>query len=580
MKNSEPTQFGKYLLLDRIAFGGMAELYRAKIRGDKGFEKLVAIKKIYAHLHAQPEMVDAFIEEAKLAAFLQHANIVQIYDFGCLDDTYFIVMEYLRGRDLRSLGSRLQDTGGALGLNQSLYVAACACAGLEYAHHLCDMAGNPLNIVHRDVSPQNVFITYTGQVKILDFGLAKASGRHAKTESGALKGKLAYMAPEQAQGRTVDQRSDIFSLGIILYEMLTGRRMYEGDMLRLLRQAQEGDFVPAELIMPELPVALQGILQRMLAVDPGHRYASCTEILADIERCLADFSYRQQERQLGQLLCRLFAAEKQEEEKRLEALMQTAGTPVRALEGGFAGEGGVAPGSSVGQSKGVKPRFGKRWGLGLAAAALLLCLALGLWLRPDAVERGPVAGREAFQVRAFEKADGHSQAAGLDRPASNRPATAQDLKAREQEAEALMGQDSKAALALWQKIVGLQPDNVKALFNIGLIHIRQEAYPQAIADFQSVLVLAPDLPDALFNLGYASAQNGQYDQARISYQRAARLAPPYRDEILYNLAIVQEIQGDLPSALQNLEMAIEFNPRNRRALDYRRQLQSKYAKTP
>lgn len=276
--STEAIQFGKYTLLDRIAFGGMAELYRAKITGEQGFEKLVAIKKIYTHLHSQEEMVKAFVDEAKLAAYLQHANIVEVYDFGCLADTYFIVMEYLRGKDLRSISNRLQDVEQSLGLNNSLFIASSICAGLEYAHQLPDIAGTPLNIVHRDISPQNIFITYSGQVKILDFGLAKVAGRQSATEAGTLKGKLAYMAPEQAQGKPIDRRSDIFSLGILLYEMLSGRRMYEGDTLKLLRQAQNRSFVPPELIMPELPRSLQDTLQRMLAFITDDRFADCGEV--------------------------------------------------------------------------------------------------------------------------------------------------------------------------------------------------------------------------------------------------------------------------------------------------------------
>ena len=397
---SEAIQFGKYTLLDRIAFGGMAELYRAKITGEQGFEKLVAIKKIYTHLHSQEEMVQAFIDEAKLAAYLQHANIVEVYDFGCLQGTYFIVMEYLRGKDLRSISNRLQDADQSLGLNNSLFIASSICAGLEYAHQLPDIAGNPLNIVHRDISPQNIFITYSGQVKILDFGLAKVAGRQSATETGTLKGKLAYMAPEQAQGKAIDQRSDIFSLGIILYEMLSGRRMYEGDTLKLLRQAQNRSFVPPELIMPELPRSLQETLHGTLAFVPADRFSDCSQVLSALEGCQADFSYRSQERQLSRMVSDLFTEEKNLEEEKLAELLAGDGhTPpnpyvrpdTSLLESTGEGAAKLSAGSSVFERLRRSPAS---W-IGIGLGGLLLAAGLAFWYNRPVAPPPATCRREA-----------------------------------------------------------------------------------------------------------------------------------------------------------------------------------------
>ncbi len=579
--SSEAIQFGKYTLLDRIAFGGMAELYRAKIKGEQGFEKLVAIKKIYTHLHSQEEMVRAFIDEAKLAAYLQHANIVEVYDFGCLEDTYFIVMEYLRGKDLRSISNRLQDSDQSLGLNNSLFIASSICAGLEYAHQLPDIAGNPLNIVHRDISPQNIFITYRGQVKILDFGLAKVAGRQSATETGTLKGKLAYMAPEQAQGKTIDQRSDIFSLGIILYEMLSGRRMYEGDTLKLLRQAQNRSFVPPELIMPELPRSLQDILHRMLAFVPADRFNDCGEVLSALEGCQADLSYRSQERQLSRMVCDLFADDKQTEEEKLAVLLQESDD---ASPNPYVRPETTTPAPAVRRSlssrwsafKAFWCRSGiRRALLVVGLAGLVLVTGLMFWFRrPAAPPPKPAPEKTEFKARPYAETPKAPKKTDADE------AKAQDQAQRIQQALALMDTDVEAARKTWREILAAAPDNTEAHFNLGLLYLRSGEYQPAITTFHKVLMLQPQMPDALFNLGFAYAKSGRYDQAVENYSRAAALHPSYEDEILYNLATVLEIQGEWQKALQKLQTAIELNPENERARDYFEQLKHQYRQTP
>jgi len=187
----EAISFGKYLLLDRIAVGGMAELYRARITGEQGFEKLIAIKKLLFHLTEEEELVNAFIEEAKLAALLQHQNIAQIYDFGNMEGDYFIAMELLFGKDLRLTLNKSKEKNLPLDLEYALYISSRICAGLDYAHNMKDLEGRPLNIIHRDISPQNIFITYDGEVKILDFGIAKAGSKNTTTAQGVIKGMVA-----------------------------------------------------------------------------------------------------------------------------------------------------------------------------------------------------------------------------------------------------------------------------------------------------------------------------------------------------------------------------------------------------
>ncbi len=254
MPDFQPARFGKYILVEKLATGGMAQLYRAKILGVQGFEKLIAIKMILPHLAKEHELVSSFIDEAKLAALLNHQNIVQIYDFGSMEDSYFISMEYLFGKDLRGIATKSKEKNLPVSLEHALYIMSRVCSGLDYAHKLKDFQGKPLNIIHRDISPQNIFVTYEGDVKILDFGIAKAASQSTITQYGMIKGKVAYMSPEQAAGKFIDRRSDIFSAGILLYELVTGNRMFTGDStMQILAKVREAEFDPPESVTPGLP---------------------------------------------------------------------------------------------------------------------------------------------------------------------------------------------------------------------------------------------------------------------------------------------------------------------------------------
>ena len=319
MTKFEPKQFGKYQLLDKIAIGGMAELFRAKLTGAQGFEKLIAVKKILPNLSRESNLVTAFIDEAKLAALLHHENIIQIYDFGSMDDQYFIAMEYLFGKDLRTITRTARSKERALGLENILYIVSRICAGLDYSHHLRDLQGKPLNIIHRDINPQNILITYEGQVKIIDFGIAKAASHNTQTRENLIKGKLAYMSPEQANGQKIDHRSDIFSTGIILYELLAARRMFSGETMHVLSLVREAQYDPPEEVIPDLPSKLNAILSRALAKDPDERYQSAGEMLADIEEFMFELSLRPNARSFAGYIKELFEEEHAEEELALWA---------------------------------------------------------------------------------------------------------------------------------------------------------------------------------------------------------------------------------------------------------------------
>ena len=222
-------QFGQYALLERIAVGGMAEVWKARMRGVEGFQKTVAIKRILPHLTDSGDFVSMFVDEAKLAAQLSHPNIIHIYDLGKIGQHYYIAMEYVEGQNLRAILNARPRRAMPLPVGLDLLIGARLASALDYAHRKRDFDHREMGLVHRDVSPQNVLISYDGDIKLCDFGIAKAVANASRTQMGALKGKLQYMSPEQAWGRPVDPRSDIFSLGSLLFEMLTGRRLFTGD---------------------------------------------------------------------------------------------------------------------------------------------------------------------------------------------------------------------------------------------------------------------------------------------------------------------------------------------------------------
>jgi len=280
-------RFGQYTLQEKIAAGGMAEVWKARMRGVEGFQKTVAIKKILPHLTDNSEFIGMFIDEAKLAAQLSHPNIIHIYDLGKIGRDYYIAMEYVEGKDLRSIMNAARKKGMALPLGLALLIASRLASALDYAHRKRDFEGRELGLVHRDVSPQNVLITFEGDIKLCDFGIAKAVSKASQTQMGALKGKLQYMSPEQAWGKAVDARSDIFSLGAILFEMLTGERLFPGDNeMSVLEAVRGGRTRTAREISSAVPPEVDDIVRKALALDPEDRFASAGEIQARLESVL------------------------------------------------------------------------------------------------------------------------------------------------------------------------------------------------------------------------------------------------------------------------------------------------------
>ena len=303
--------YGQYEILERIASGGMAELYRARRSGVEGFQKIVAIKKILPHLADNEGFITMFADEAKLAAQLNHPNIVHIYDLGKIQGGgYFIAMEHVEGRDLRAILDSARELGTPLPVPLAVYIASKVASALDYAHRRRDADGRDLHIVHRDVSPQNILISYEGDIKLCDFGIAKAASKVSQTESGALKGKIQYMSPEQAWGKPIDRRSDLFSLGSVLYELLTEQKLFHGDSdMTVLENVRKANAEPPSVVNPDVPKALDAVVLRALAKEPEDRYANASDLLRDLEQVLYSYSPAPGSADLAIFLHRLQAEE-------------------------------------------------------------------------------------------------------------------------------------------------------------------------------------------------------------------------------------------------------------------------------
>ncbi len=304
-------RIGPYILIKRIARGGMGEVFLAWQSLPGGYDRPIIVKRILPHLSDNEKFVEMFLREAHTASRLQHENIVQIYQVGQEDGQYFIAMEYVEGKDLRSLLMRAAEKGMSLPHEVACYIITCVCRGLHYAHNKIGAGGEPLKLVHRDVSPQNILVSYEGSIRLIDFGIAKAAGFKSLTQPGTFKGKIAYMSPEQARGEHVDHRSDIFSAGMLLYELLTGGPFFSGstdyNILEQMREFSAKEKVDSKRDM--LPAPLQHVLETALQSERENRYAEILDLERDLDRFLHERNARNGASSLALHLNRLFAEE-------------------------------------------------------------------------------------------------------------------------------------------------------------------------------------------------------------------------------------------------------------------------------
>ena len=367
------TRFGKYTLIAKIGHGGMAEVFLAALDGPAGFTKLTVLKRLHPHLEDEPQLIGMFLDEARLAARLNHPHVVQTYEVGDVDGRHFLAMEYLEGQSLARLLKYATRKGEKIQMATAVRIFIDALDGLDYAHTLTDFDGTPLRVVHRDISPGNIFLTYDGQVKVLDFGIAKAGTQIMETRAGQVKGKFAYIAPEQARPGAHDHRADIWSMGVVFWEAFAGRRLFKGETeITTLQNALNAD-VPRLDTLVDVPTAVADIAERALQRDPEKRFESADAMKEALERLMIDLGWRVSRNDVGKCVAGYFTNERVEQRKVLEAFM--AGAPaedVQAVTASTAPEAesgitGVRPTDVAAMKKSRPP---------LKVAAVLLLAAL------------------------------------------------------------------------------------------------------------------------------------------------------------------------------------------------------------
>jgi eukaryotic-like serine/threonine-protein kinase len=306
-------------LLDRIAFGGMAEIYRAKTFDGSGQPHLVAVKRVLAHLAEDDDFIQMLVDEAKIASVLRHINIARVYEFARAHGEYFIAMEHVDGKDMRTVLERCRTKKKPIPPEHAAYVAAEVGSALHAAHSAIDSRGRPLRIIHRDVSPSNIICSYAGEVKLCDFGIAKATLSKVTTKTGVIKGKVKYMSPEQALGRKLDHRSDVFSLGSCLYEMLTRIPPFTAtNEMDLLIKVRDAKYRPISELTPGIPPELEAIADKCLTRSRANRYQTAAEAETDLRAFLRKFMPNYSRSHLGRFIRKMFASEIERELRMLE----------------------------------------------------------------------------------------------------------------------------------------------------------------------------------------------------------------------------------------------------------------------
>ncbi|KIG12442.1 Serine/threonine protein kinase PrkC, regulator of stationary phase [Enhygromyxa salina] len=307
MSNIEPTPFGdKYLLVEHIATGGMAEVYRAQYTGIEGFAKELVVKRLREEFVERPEIVQMFLDEARVAATLTHNNVVHTYDLGELYGEYFIAMELLVGEELVAVLRRAVTTGHMIPMDLAIGIIMQALEGLHYAHAQTDQNGQPLGLVHRDINPTNIHVGYDGLCKIVDFGIAATRATAVSKGPGQFAGKLSYMAPEQIHGENLDGRADIFAVGVILYEMCVGRRLFRGKPAEVRERILSGDVPAPTFVDPEFPPELEAIIMRALEIDSNDRYQNCDHMYRELDTFMQEYGLAATPRRISAFMNEMF----------------------------------------------------------------------------------------------------------------------------------------------------------------------------------------------------------------------------------------------------------------------------------
>jgi serine/threonine protein kinase len=593
--------FGEYYLGKRIATGGNSELFRARRVGLSGFERLLAIKTILPHYAGHPEFLTMFINEAKLASRLHHSNIVQILDLGRVDETYFIAMEYVFGRSLTQLMTASRDKNVYPSTENVVTLVSRVATALDYAHRLTDNQGQPVDLVHRDISPHNILLSFEGEVKLVDFGIAKAASLSGDTRAGVLKGKIAYMSPQQAGGQPVDRRSDIYSLGIVFHELLCRRKLFTGDSeMTVLQKVTKPTIQPPSKLCDFVPAALDPIVMKALAPAVEDRYQTAGELADALESFLHAQGTVSSTFDLRHLMRTAFvdqiAVEQQEIQAEERAMSDLARTEPEA-QADFGDRTLVMPAPPAPPEPTTKPGPPARRRSPALVAVLAGALIAGLvgllvilhlsglgrktitddtawrptakvwdrlvvwWPQSRTIGPGPtlrpkppppVVRPTPAQVEAAFDADLLDRAVleVLWPPAEEYPPLRPLLGPmlvwayfREGTSSLRFTYFRREALSLLQRAANLdrlvpRRYRIPALYlALGRLYTEELQFRRAQDAYQHLLALDPGHQIGRFNLGFVLLRTSQYARAAEEYRRLARLKPYFLDDALVNLGI-------------------------------------------
>lgn len=586
-------EYGEYYLTTRIALGGMAELFRARRRvGVEGFEKILAVKRILPHLSNDGDFISMFIDEAKIAAQLTHENIVQIFDFGKFEESYYLAMEYVWGKSLKAVQAKIE--GQSFPVNLALYTIGRASMGLDYAHRKKGTDNETLNIIHRDISPQNILVSYEGEVKLVDFGIAKAAFQSSETKSGVFKGKIPYMSPEQVLGMPIDRRSDLFSLGIVMYELLTGQRLFQGTSeFEIIEKVKACKIDPPSQRVPSIPDGVDTILSKTLEREPDKRYQTGEELHDDIIGYLDD-----QQAYLGPSDLRSYMQESFEQEIREEEdEIQKESTLVRYHEKHrIREEIQTSPGlgSSTKEAlgkffPGMKKNLIRAGGVGILSLAVygminLSPIPLGFQGRETKSTGDPSASMEVRERNSLLEAkikeasllltqeDLEGAIAMFDEVRSEDPRFVKQYEPAFAKAFLSRGKENidrspDSALEDFRRACEMAPENFEAHFEMGRLLTGMKKHREAILSYQKAIERNPHSPDAHFNLGYLYFRKKAYVLAAEEFEIVIELKPRYMKDTYFNLGLSYLKVGEKKKALRAFRKILKLDPKDRRVVD-------------
>lgn len=370
----EHDRLGRYELLLRMASGGMASLWLARIAGPDKFEKLICIKKVHEHLVQERRFIEMFVDESRIAALIGHPNVAIVFDMGCIENQYFMALEYVHGHNMQELLRYVRRAEDSMDWAYAARIVSDAAAGLHAAHELKKPNGDSLGVVHRDVSHQNILLSYDGHVKVVDFGIAYAKERITSTQARTLKGKAAYMSPEQATQQALDRRSDVFSLGVVLFEALTLKRLFKSSTeVETLLRVRRARVPRPRLIQPDIPAPLEKILLKAVALKPANRFQTAAELQQALDELLMRQKRVVGQAQLAGLMDRYFSAQREEKDRRIALAVENRPHPEHGTM--LFGDQDEASLTNIPTVSTLSERL-ERWGWSLAFGALGVALAV------------------------------------------------------------------------------------------------------------------------------------------------------------------------------------------------------------